>query len=114
MKDKKTAFERRIEMLLLLIKNRKSSIVELSKVFSVCRKTAYNDIVFLSRYAPIYTKGGANGGVFLLGDYRNEMFPYLSYDEEALLRRIMETLSSSDKNIVKNIINKFSQPKPTT
>ena len=63
MKDKKTAFERRIEMLLLLIKKRKSSIVELSKVFSVCRKTAYNDIVFLSRYAPIYTKGGANGVV---------------------------------------------------
>ena len=69
MKDKITAFERRIEMLFFLTKQRKSSIVELAKNYSVCRKTAYNDIMFLSRYAPIYTKGGVNGGVFLMDDY---------------------------------------------
>ena len=57
MKDKITAFERRIEILFFLTRQRKSSIVELAKNYSVCRKTAYNDIMFLSRYAPIYTKG---------------------------------------------------------
>ena len=78
MKDKITAFERRIEILFLLTKQRKSSIAELAKTFSVCRKTAYNDIMFLSRYAPIYTKGGVNGGVFVMDDYRNNMFLYTS------------------------------------
>lgn len=68
LKDKITAFERRIEMLFFLTKQRKSSIVELAENYSVCRKTAYNDIMFLSRYAPIYTKGGVNGGVFLMDD----------------------------------------------
>ena len=93
MKYKITAFERRIEMLFFLTKQRKSSIVELAKNYSVCRKTAYNDIMFLSRYAPIYTKGGVNGGVFLMDDYRNSMFLYLSCDEEALLYRIMAVKS---------------------
>ena len=93
MKYKITAFERRIEMLFFLTKQRKSSIVELTENYSVCRKTAYNDIMFLSRYAPIYTKGGVNGGVFLMDDYRNSMFLYLSCDEEALLYRIMAVKS---------------------
>ncbi len=114
LKDKITAFERRIEMLFFLAKQRKSSIVELAENYSVCRKTAYNDIMFLSRYAPIYTKGGVNGGVFLMDDYRNSMFLYLSCDEEALLHLIMATLSLSEKNIVANIINKYSQPKTAT
>lgn len=69
-------------MLFFLTKQRKSSTVELAENYSVCRKTAYNDIMFLSRYAPIYTKGGVNGGVFLMDDYRNSMFLYLSCDEE--------------------------------
>lgn len=114
MKDKITAFERRIEILFLLTKQRKSSIAELAKTFSVCRKTAYNYIMFLSRYAPIYTKGGVNGGVFVMDDYRNNMFLYLSCDEEALLYRIMTTLSAPEKNIVANIINKYSKPKTAT
>ena len=83
LKDKITAFERRIEMLFFLTKQRKSSIVELAENYSVCRKTAYNDIMFLSRYAPIYTKGGVNGGVFLMDDYRNSMFLYLRIFEDA-------------------------------
>lgn len=101
-------------MLFLLTKRRKSSIVELAKIFSVCRKTAYNDIIFLSRYAPIYTKGGVNGGVFLMDDYRNNMFLYLSRDEEAVLYHIMTTLSAPEKNIIANIINKYSKPTTTT
>lgn len=73
MKGKITAFERRIEILFFLTKQRKSSIVELAKNYSVCQKTVYNDIMFLSRYAPIYTKSGINGGVFLIDDYRNSI-----------------------------------------
>ena len=114
MKDKITAFEQRIEILFFLTNKRKSSIVELAKRFSVCRKTAYNDIMFLSRYTPIYTKGGVNGGVFLMDDYRNSIFLYLSVEEEAVLYRVMATLPISDRKIVANIINKYSQPKTVT
>ncbi len=114
MKDKLTAFERRIEILFFLTNKRKSSIAELANRFSVCRKTAYNDIMFLSRYAPIYTKGGVNGGVFLVEDYRSSILLYLSAEEEAVLYRVMAMLSTSDRNIVANIINKYSQPKTAT
>ncbi len=64
LKDKITAFERRIEMLFFLTKQRKSSIVELAKNYSVCRKTAYNDIMFLSRYAPIYERRSKRRRIF--------------------------------------------------
>ena len=49
-----------------------------------------------------------------MDDYRNNMFLYLSCDEEALLYRIMTTLSAPEKNIVANIINKYSKPKTAT
>ena len=114
MKDKLSAFERRLEMLFLLNKCRETTALELSYYFAVSKDTMFRDIDFLNRYAPIYTKSGINGGVFLIDDYRNSMFLYLSCDEEALLHRIMATLPLSEKNIVANIINKYSQPKTAT
>ena len=60
--------------------------------------------MFLSRYAPIYTKGGVNGGVFLVEDYRSSILLYLSVEEEAVLYRVMAMLSTSDRNIVANIL----------
>ena len=114
MKNNMTSFERRLSMLYFITKSGYCKMSELADKYLVSDRTIRRDIVFLSRYVPIFTKSGVNGAVFLLGDYRNEMFRYLSYDEEALLRRIMETLSSTEKNIVNNIINKFSQPNPAT
>lgn len=111
MKARMTTFERRIEILFVLIKWKKSSITELANMFSVCRKTAYNDLIFLSRYAPIYTKNGIGGGVFMMQDYHNEIFMYLTEDEEKVLNELIEMLDTDKKIIVKNIINKFSMPK---
>lgn len=111
MKDRLTVFERRIEMLFVLIRRRKSSVIELAETFSVCRKTAYNDLIFLSRYAPIYTKSGAGGGVFLLDGYRNDLFVYLTADEEKVLNGLIESLDAAQRTIVENIINKFAMPK---
>ena len=84
---------------------------ELSKRYSVHKNTVYNDIAFLGRYAPIQTKSGVNGGIFLMEDYYNRVFRYLSYDEERVLTEIIDTLDQPEKNIVSNIINKFSMPK---
>lgn len=111
MRDSKTTFERRIEMLFLLIQRRNITLGELAEIFSVHRNTAYKDIIFLSLYAPIYTKNGIGGGVFLMDGYHNELFVYLTADEEKVLSGLMKSLDAAQKAIVENIINKFSMPK---
>ena len=111
MADKLSTFERRIEILFLLINSEKVTLSELSKRYSVHKNTVYNDIAFLGRYAPIQTKSGVNGGIFLMEDYYNRVFRYFSYDEERVLTEIIDTLDQPEKNIVSNIINKFSMPK---
>lgn len=111
MTGKLSTFERRIEILFLIINSEKVTLSELSKRYSVHKNTAYNDITFLGRYAPICTRSGANGGIFLMKDYHNRLFRYLSYDEERVLTEIMGILDQPEKNIVSNIINKFSMSK---
>lgn len=109
MTGKLSTFERRIEILFFIISSKKVTLSELSKRYSVHKNTVYNDITFLGRYAPIRVKSGVNGGIFLMEDYR--VFRYLSYDEERVLTEIIDTLEQPEKNIVSNIINKFSMPK---
>ena len=53
MKDKLSAFERRLEMLFLLNKCRETTALELSYYFAVSKDTIFRDIDFLNRYAPI-------------------------------------------------------------
>ena len=110
MTGKLSTFERRIEILLLLMKSEKVTLSELSKEYSVHKNTVYNDIAFLGRYAPIRAKSGVNGGIYLGDNYHNRVFLYLSYEEE-VLAEIMETLVPPERNIVRNVINKFSMPK---
>ena len=83
----------------------------MSKRYSVHKNTVYNDIAFLGRYAPIRTESGVNGGIFIRENYYCDLFRYLSSDEERVLTSIMNTLTPPDRNIVSNIINKFSMPK---
>ena len=111
MTGKLSTFERRIEILFFIISSKKVTLSELSKRYSVHKNTVYNDIAFLGRYAPIRAKSGVNGGIFLMEDYHNRVFRYLSYDEERVLTEIIDTLDQPEKNIVSNIINKFSMPK---
>lgn len=113
MKDGMTAFDRRIEMLFFLLKHRKTTVIELANVFSVCRKTAYNDLIFLSRYAPIYTKNGIAGGV-LYEEYRNGLFLYLTIEEERFLEELAQMLEPDKKLRMQSIINRFSMPKIRT
>lgn len=111
MADKLSTFERRIEILFLLINSEKVTLSELSKRYSVHKNTVYNDIAFLGRYALIRTESGVNGGIFIRENYHCDLFRYLSSDEERVLTSIMNTLTPPDRNIVSNIINKFSMPK---
>ena len=84
MKDKLSAFERRLEMLFLLNKCRETTALELSYYFAVSKDTIFRDIDFLNRYAPIYTKRGMFGGIFLNDESHKNLLLYLSDDEERL------------------------------
>ena len=77
MADKLSTFERRIEILFLLINSEKVTLSELSKRYSVHKNTVYNDIAFLGRYAPIRTESGVNGGIFIRENYHCDLFRYL-------------------------------------
>lgn len=68
-----TSFERRLEILFILMRNKKCSMTELAFQYSVSDRTIRRDILFLSRYAPICTKTGLNGGAFLMDGYRKEL-----------------------------------------
>ena len=85
MADKLSTFERRIEILFLLINSEKVTLSELSKRYSVHKNTVYNDIAFLGRYAPIRTESGVTGGIFIRENYHCDLFRYLSSDEERVL-----------------------------
>ena len=60
----------------------------------------------------IYTKIGIGGGVFMYSGYRNELFRYLSLDEEDVLKKAKELLMQPEKAMIDNIINRYTMPKP--
>ena len=109
-----TSFERRLEILFILMRNKKCSMTELAFQYSVSDRTIRRDILFLSRYAPICTKTGLNGGAFLMDGYRKELMLHLSREEEALLLKIMRTLDEKEQHLIYNIINKYAMPKSST
>ncbi len=111
MKRDFSTFERRIEMLFLLAKCKKTTVAELSFYFDVCMNTISNDIAFLSRYAPIYTKSGMYGGIYVIDDYTGNLKLYLSDDEEKLLDKLAKTSNDTEAHLLRNIIHKYSMPK---
>lgn len=111
MKDKLTAFERRIEMLFLLTNCKETTATELSYYFSVSKDTIFRDIDFLNRYAPIYTKRGMFGGIFVMGESRKNLLLHLSDGEENLLKELSLNLDDTAKHHINNILNKYSKPK---
>lgn len=111
MKDKLSAFERRLEMLFLLNKCRETTALELSYYFAVSKDTIFRDIDFLNRYAPIYTKRGMFGGIFLNDESHKNLLLYLSDDEERLLKKLSANLDNAAKYHINNILNKYSKQK---
>lgn len=81
--------------------------MRLAFMFDVSRQTIMNDIVFLSRRLPITTKVGGGGGVFLDVKFETPK-EYLSIEEEKLLFDLSEFVSDKNKQMLLNIINKFS------
>ncbi|MBE7048442.1 MAG: HTH domain-containing protein [Ruminococcaceae bacterium] len=111
MKDKLTTFERRIEMLFLFANCKKTTVTELSFYFDVSKDTIFRDVAFLSRYAPIYTKQGMFGGIYVVDDYKGSLKLHLSTDEKNLLEHLAETSNDADARLLRNILHKYSMPK---
>lgn len=110
MKEKLTTFERRIEMLFLITNCRKTTIAELSYYFNVSKVTIFRDIEFLSRYAPIYSKQGMYGGIFVFDKYQKNILLPLSEDEEELLKRLSENLDGKERHLLNTVLYKYSKP----
>ena len=109
-----TSFERRLEILFILMRNNKCSMKDLAFHYSVSDRTIRRDILFLSRYAPICTKTGIDGGAFLMSGYRKELYLPLPIDEESLLLRLMPTVCENEQHLIATIINKYAMSKQST
>lgn len=106
--DKLCTNERRMNIIDYLVKHGHSTRHELAKVFSVSINTVTRDIESISRYAPIYTRSGNNGGVYIMPDYRHTP-QVLSNMEVACLYRVLELVKTPDKDIILGIIAKYAR-----
>ena len=85
-------WERRKEIINILIIRRRITVTELAEEFGVTGRTIENDIQALSRGYPIYTKPGV-GGIFMLGDYN----PYINSLTEKELKTLKEVYESAEE-----------------
>lgn len=108
MRDKLSVSERRTKILEYLALKRKSTRIELSLKFNVSICTIARDIIYLSSVAPIYTKQGNQGGVYILPEYRSYK-NYLTDAEEACLYNLMKKASNEECRILCGIITKFTK-----
>ena len=67
--EKFSTFDRRMEILYTLLNHKIISRLELARRFSVSDVTICNDITALSRIAPICSKMGRYGGIYILDEY---------------------------------------------
>ena len=103
------AFDRRMEILLILKRCITVTRTRLASEFSVSDDTIGRDLIALSRYEPICSKHGRYGGIYLLKQERHEQ-QYLADDELILLNKLLYSSFCSDceKAILKRIIHKFA------
>lgn len=69
-----------------------------------------NDIEILSLSFPLYTIPGPRGGVFVADGFSLGK-RYLTNEQTDLLMRLIPTLSGSDADIMKSILQTFGLPK---
>ena len=102
--------ERRMSIIETLSERRSDSIDNLAFEFGVSRRTMRNDIEILSLSFPLYTIPGSRGGVFVADGFSLGK-RYLTNEQTDLLMRLIPTLSGSDADIMKSILQTFGLPK---
>lgn len=110
MRAKFSSFDRRMEILSILMNHKMISRLELARTFSVSNVTISKDIIAISRYAPISSKMGRYGGIYIIEEYKTERV-YLSYEEEQLIKNIVKTLSGNEQHLLQLVLHKFAMPR---
>ena len=105
--EKLCVTERRIMILKRIFKNHKTTRQELADEFGVSTKTVSRDIDFLSSFAPIYTKNGNSGGIYIVTEYTDHRH-CLTDEEEKCLYGLMDRATDREKEILYKIINRFT------
>ncbi|MBE7024327.1 MAG: HTH domain-containing protein [Ruminococcaceae bacterium] len=108
MADKLNVSERRTRILEYLLLSKQTTRKELSEMFGVCINTIVNDIEIISSIAPIYTKQGNGGGIYILPEYRSYK-NYLTDSEENFLYDLIQKVDNDGKRILCGIITKFTK-----
>ena len=106
----RSSSERRMSIIETLSERRSDSIDNLAFEFGVSRRTMRNDIEILSLSFPLYTIPGPRGGVFVADGFSLGK-RYLTDEQTDLLTRLIPTLSGSDADIMKSILQTFGLPK---
>ena len=105
MRDKLCVSERRTKILEFLVQKKQSTRCELATEFNVSTDTIDRDIVYLSGIAPVYTKQGNQGGVYILPEYRSYK-NYLTDEEEECLYSLIKKSANDERRIICGIIIK--------
>ena len=100
--------DRREQILSYLATRKKTTRFELAAEFCVSLDTIDRDITYLSSFAPIYTKQGNGGGIYILPEFRSYK-NYLTDAEENFLYEMMLKVSNEEKRILCGIITKFTK-----
>lgn len=106
--------ERRIELLHILQERKSDTYENLAFEFNVSTRTIARDIEAISKYAPIYTVQGKNGGIRIIEGYKTEKI-YLSEIQEDLLKKLISSvdtvvnLTKDDIQAAESILKKFSR-----
>lgn len=107
MRDKLRAVERKIEILKLLTVKKQTTRSELAEEFNVSIDTIARDITDISKLAPIYTKKGNQGGIYILPEYRSYK-NYLSEEHERCLYELMDVANQRQQYVLRDIITQFT------
>ena len=100
--------ERRMAIIRVLCVRRKETIKNLAAEFGVSERTVRYDIERLSQIFPlIITPGRYSGGVSVMEGYYWGM-NFLNSEQQALLERLLGTLSDRDRSIMQSILDSFA------
>lgn len=102
-----TAQERRNAILNILCQKRFETIPNLVLTFHVSERTIQRDVLMLSCSYPIQTIRGRYGGV-KLDDWYHPTWSSLSFEQEAFLLKLRDTLAGDDLRIVNSILFQFA------
>ncbi len=108
MNEKLCVSERRSKILEYLTLIKHTTRIELAEKFDVSLDAIDRDLTHLSSIAPIYTKQGNGGGIYILPEYRSYK-NYLSEAEETFLYNLMQRVEIEEKRILCGIITKFTK-----